>query len=137
MRHHTVTAIFPAPRDEVFTYLADIANLPDWATQFARELKLVDGRHKVVNGLGEFFVEIHADAQSGVIDMLAGPTEDDLALFPTRVVDRPGGGSVFTFTMIQPPGMPDELFESQHESLRREFDNIRSRFAADQARCAR
>jgi hypothetical protein len=31
--------------------------------------------------------------------------------------------------------MPDELFDSQYESLRREFDNIRSRFAADHASC--
>jgi hypothetical protein len=50
MRHHTVTATFSASQDEVFAYLADIDNLPDWATEFARELKLVDGRHKVVNG---------------------------------------------------------------------------------------
>ena len=74
MRHHTVTATFAASQDEVFAYLADIDNLPEWATEFARELKLVDGRHKVVNGLGEFFFEIRADRESGVIDMLAGPT---------------------------------------------------------------
>ena len=74
MRHHTVTATFSVSRDEVFAYLADIDNLPEWATEFARELKLVDGRHKVVNGLGEFFFEIRADRESGVIDMLAGPT---------------------------------------------------------------
>ena len=55
MRHHTVTATLAAPRDEVFAYIADIEKLPEWATEFARELRLVDGRHKVVNGLGEFF----------------------------------------------------------------------------------
>jgi hypothetical protein len=128
MRHHTVTATFPARREEVFTYLADIANLPEWATQFARELKLVDGRHKVVNGLGEFFVEIHADAQSGVIDILAGPYEDALQLFPTRVVPLDGGGSAFTFTMFQAPGQPDEQFEGQYQSLLREFENLESLF---------
>jgi uncharacterized protein YndB with AHSA1/START domain len=48
MRHHTVTAIFSAPPEEVFDYLADVDNLPNWATEFARELKLVDGRYKVV-----------------------------------------------------------------------------------------
>jgi hypothetical protein len=31
--------------------------------------------------------------------------------------------------MFQAPGMPDELFESQHESLRREFGNIAAIFA--------
>jgi len=33
--------------------------------------------------------------------------------------------------------MPDELFESQYESLRREFDNIRRRFADGPTSCAR
>ena len=98
MRHHTVTTTLATPPDEVFAYLADIERLPEWATEFARELRLVDGRHKVVNGQGEFFFEIHADAESGVIDMLAGPTDDTLLCFPTRVVATPGGGSAFTFT---------------------------------------
>ena len=128
MRHHTVTATFSAPADEVFAYLADLDNLPEWATEFARELKYVDGRHKVVNGLGEFFFELRTDHSSGVIDMLAGPSEDTLQLFPTRVVPLAGGGSAFTFTMFQAPGQPDEQFEGQYQSLLREFKNLGSRF---------
>jgi hypothetical protein len=128
MNHHTLTATFRAPPDEVFAYLADIEKLPEWATEFARELKLVDGRYKVVNGLGEFFFEIRADRDSGVIDMLAGPSEDSLALFPTRVVPLADGGSAFTFTMFRAPGQPEEQFEGQFASLRREFDNLERRF---------
>lgn len=129
MRSETVTRVLPAPRREVFAYLAEIENLPRWATEFARELKVEDGRHKVVNGLGEFFFRIEADERTGVIDMLAGPTEAEMALFPTRVVELPGGRSAFTFTMFQGPEMPDELFEAQHASLLREFENIERTFA--------
>jgi hypothetical protein len=124
----SVTTTFKAPAAEVFGYLAEIENLPGWATEFARELKVVDGKHKIVNGLGEFFFRIDADPDSGVIDMRAGPTEDELALFPTRVVALPDGGSAFTFTMFQGPDMPDELFESQHASLLRELENLERRF---------
>src|SRR5437762_13710086 len=116
MRHHTVTATLAAPRDEVFAYLADIEKLPEWATEFAGELKLVDGRHKVVNGLGEFFFEIRADEETGVIDMYAGPSDEELALFPARVVALGQERTAFVFTMFQPPGQPDELFEAQHAS---------------------
>ncbi|HYX83643.1 MAG TPA: SRPBCC family protein [Gaiellales bacterium] len=129
MRSETVTITLPAPADEVFAYLADVENLPDWATEFARELRMVDGRHKVVNNLGEFFFEIRADRATGVIDMYAGPSDAEMALFPTRVVGLAAGTSAFTFTMFQAPGMPDELFESQHRSLIREFEHIRARFA--------
>ena len=128
MRHHTVTTTLATPPHEVFAYLADIEKLPEWATEFAHELRLVDGGYKLVNGLGEFFVEIRADAESGVIDMLAGPTADALLCFPTRVVATPAGGSAFTFTMFQAPGQPDEQFESQHEALLREFENLERRF---------
>jgi hypothetical protein len=113
----------------VFAYLADIDNLPEWATEFARELKLVDGRQKVVNGLGEFFFEIRADRKSGVIDMLAGPREDALQLFPTRVVPLGDGGSAFTLTMFQAPGQPDQQFEGQYHSLLREFENLELLFS--------
>ena len=127
MRSETVTAVLDAPADEAFAYLADVENLPDWATEFARELKREGQDYKVVNGLGEFFFEIRADRESGVIDMYAGPSKDAMAVFPTRVVRLPNGASAYTFTMFQAPDMPDELFESQLASLKREFENIERR----------
>jgi hypothetical protein len=129
MRTATVTTVLDAPQEAVFAYMADIENLPRWATEFARELRLDGGRYKVVNGLGEFFFEIRADAQTGVVDMFAGPSEDEMAVFPTRAVALPDGRTAYTFTMFQSPGMPDELFESQHESLRRELENVERTFA--------
>ena len=137
MINRTVTAVLEAPQQVVFDFLSRLENLPAWATEFAEELRYEHGKAKVVNRLGEFFFTIDAHAETGVIDMYAGPAEDELALFPTRVVSLPGGRSAYTFTMFKTPGMPDELFESQYESLRREFDNIRRRFTADPASCAR
>jgi len=137
MINRTVTAVLDTPREEVFAFLSNVDNLPTWATDFAQELKYEDGHAKVVNGLGEFYVRIDADAKTGVIDMYAGPSEAELALFPTRVVALGDSKSAYSFTMFKAPGMPDELFESQYESLRHEFDNIRARFATDHASCAR
>ena len=137
MRSRSVTAVIEAPKAEAFDYLSRIENLPAWASEFARELTWEEGRAKIRNGLGEFLFEIEADEETGIIDMYAGPTDDEMALFPTRVVALGEARSAYSFTMFKGPGMPDELFESQYESLRREFDNIRSRFAGDHASCAR
>ena len=136
MLNHTVTAVLDAPKAEVFDFLAQIENLPTWATEFAQELKYEGGEAKVVNALGEFYFRIAADPDTGVIDMYAGPSADAMALFPSRVVGLPDGRSAYSFTMFKQPGTPDELFESQSESLRREFDNIRARFAAGRASCS-
>jgi hypothetical protein len=130
VRSETVTITLPAARDEVFDYLADIENLPKWATEFARQLKREGDDYKVVNGLGEFYFEIRADSDSGVIDMFAGPKKDEMAVFPTRAVALDGGRTAYSFTMFQAPGMPDELFEAQHASLIREFENIEREFSS-------
>ena len=135
MISRTVTAVLDAPSNEVFGFLSRLENLPLWATDFAQELKYVDGGTRVVNALGEFLFRIDADSATGVIDMFAGPQEDQMALFPTRVVALDAGRSAYTFTMFKTPEMPDDLFESQHRSLEREFDNIRSRFATPTATC--
>ena len=39
MSSRTVTAVFEAPKEQVFDYLSQIGNLPKWASEFARELK--------------------------------------------------------------------------------------------------
>ena len=129
MRSKTVTTVLPAPQREVFEYMSKIENLPEWATEFARELRRDADGYTVVNNLGEFRFEIRADERTGVIDMFAGPTTDEMAVFPTRAVGLPDGQTAYTFTMFQGPGMPDELFESQYESLRREFENIAAQFS--------
>jgi hypothetical protein len=127
----TVTTVLPASREEVFAYMSDVEKLPEWATEFARELKREGGRYKVVNNLGEYFFEIDADPDTGVIDMYSGPDPDRMALFPTRVVGLPDGNTAYTFTMFQGPDMPDELFASQSESLQREFRNIEAAFSPE------
>jgi hypothetical protein len=128
MESRTVTTVLATPKEQVFDFLSRIENLPAWATEFARELRYEDGKAKVVNGLGELYFTIEADAETGVIDMYAGPTEAELGLFPTRVVRLPDGASAFSFTMFQAPGMSDELFESQYRSLLRELENVRALF---------
>ena len=75
MRSETVTTVLSAPPETVFNYISDIENLPEWATEFARELKREGEDYKVLNGLGEFYFEIQADRVTGVIDMFAGPSE--------------------------------------------------------------
>ena len=128
MRTETVTTILEVDQREVFDYMADIEHLPEWATEFARELRREGDDYKVINGLGEFYFAISADEGSGVIDMFAGPTKNQMAVFPTRTVRLPDGRTAYSFTMFQAPGMPDAVFDAQYESLQREFANIKRIF---------
>jgi uncharacterized protein YndB with AHSA1/START domain len=54
MRSATVTTVLDATPRAVFEYLSDIENLPEWANEFAGELRREGDDFKVVTGLGEF-----------------------------------------------------------------------------------
>ena len=47
MRSETVTTVLDASRETVFSYMAEVENLPKWATEFARELKREGEDYKV------------------------------------------------------------------------------------------
>jgi len=129
MRTATVTTVLDAPQEAVFDYIADVENLPTWATEFARELKRDADGYSVVNRLGEFRFEIRADRDTGVVDMFAGPDRHRMGVFPTRAVALPDGRTAYSFSMFQAPDMPDELFDAQYASLQREFAKIEAVFA--------
>ncbi len=125
MQSKTLCLNVTVAKGKVFDYLSDIRNLPRWATEFCQELKVVDGRHKVVTcpamGGHELFFKVRADRATGVIDMLAGPTEEQMSLFPARVVELSDKSSAVLFTMFQSFETADEQFEQQCDSLRKEF----------------
>ena len=131
MNSKTVTLILNAPKSEVFSFISNIENLPKWATEFCKELKKVGDKYKVIScnpDAGELFFNIRSDRATGVVDMYAGPTSEQMGIFPTRVVELSDKTSVYIFTMFQTPGMSDELFNAQYNSLTKEFGNIRKRF---------
>ena len=127
MQTRTHTLELKSTKATTFAFLADIENLPKWATQFCRGLKRdAKGRVKVVTPDGEIFFRIVSDAATGIIDMYGGPREDQMAHWPARVIERPDGGSLFIFTAMQYPGVSEELFAAQCEGLKKEFEHIKA-----------
>jgi hypothetical protein len=126
MRIETVAAILKAPRDKVFSFLSNVENLPKWATEFCKKLENVEGRYYVTSCQGRILFEMQADPKTGVLDMAGGPTESQMTLWPARVVPLPDGNSAFLFTVIQGPGVPDDEFQDQLDSLGREMLNVKN-----------
>ena len=128
MNNQTVIIVVPASKDSVFEFLANVENLPAWATEFCEGLKTEGKHHKVVTSAGELFFKIQSDRKTGVIDMFAGPTLDQMGIFPCRVIAMPGGLTAVSFTFFQPPNLPDDVYEQQHKSLLIEMDGLKRRF---------
>ncbi|MCI0445954.1 hypothetical protein L0152_22410 [bacterium] len=135
MRSKTETVIVNQSKDAVFSYLASVDNLPEWATEFCRKLENRNGNyyvHSCDSSAGELFFKIESDARTGVVDMFAGPNADQLGIFPIRIVGLPDGNTAVIFTMFQPPDLTDEKFEAQYQSLLRELSNLRRHFQSNQ-----
>lgn len=135
MQTSTHTLAIAATKEHVFDFLSRIENLPKWATIFCKELKRDEaGRYKIVTPQGELFFRIEADARTGIVDMYGGPTEQQMAYWPARVVERPGHGSLFIFTALQYPGVSDHEFQRQCDGLEREFPHIQAHTEASGGR---
>ncbi|GJM03630.1 MAG: hypothetical protein DHS20C08_21310 [Rhodomicrobium sp.] len=125
LRAKTTTARFKAPVEKLQAFVADINNLPKWATTFCKELKREGGDHKVTTPGGEIYFRIVSDPVNGIADMWGGPSKDQMMRWPVRIVDDGMGGSVIAFTNIQTPDQPDEVFDGLCAALEEEFTNIR------------
>jgi hypothetical protein len=128
MKIRTVHVTVPAPRDAVFSFLAEIGNLPEWATEFCRRVERRGSRWVAQTSQGEMHLAIESDRMAGTIDLHIGPEPGAMELFPMRVMSLPSGETLVLFTFCQPPGLPDELYERQYQSLTVEMHGLATRF---------
>jgi len=128
MNIRTIAITVSAPRDTVFNFLADIENLPKWATEFCERIELRRGRWWALTAQGELIIDCETSVGTGVIDLRAGPSPDQLSLFPIRVLPLGLRQALVSFTFLQPAGLPDELYEKQYQSLLVEMQGLIRRF---------
>jgi uncharacterized protein YndB with AHSA1/START domain len=121
MRANTQSITIEASPADVFACVADLEQLPRWAIGFAKDVRREDGRWYVRTGSGdELEVRARTSPEHGVVDYLMSPHPGVEVPAATRVVPN-GDGAEYVFTMFQPPGMPDPLFEQQAAELGREL----------------
>ena len=110
-----------APAEEVFAFVSDLERLPRWAIGFAKQIREHDGAWLVTTASGdEVAVRAVSDRGLGVVDYYMSPAPGIEFPAATRVVAN-GPCAVYVFTMMQPAGMPDEVFAQQVAELGREL----------------
>jgi hypothetical protein len=126
MRTHTTSITIESPREHAFAYLADGEKLPVWAIGFAKAIERTDEGWLVTLAGGDRMpLRIESDPATGVIDYISLPAPGVEAPAHTRVVPH-GSGTLYTFSMHQGPGMPDEVFDAQAAELARELQVLKA-----------
>src|SRR3954471_1439377 len=105
MKNRTITLTVPASRDDVFSFLSKIENLPQWAGGLWQDLSRHGAHWKVRTRFGDLFFAALADAAMGVIDVFTGDSLDEMNLTPIRVVSLSHGCAI-TVTVFHAPDSP-------------------------------
>ena len=120
MRSDTQSIMIDVPLAAVHAFVAEPANLPRWAVGFAQGVRQENGRWIVQTGAGDMPVRVDADETCGAVDFHMEPAPGVEVSAFSRVVPA-GEGSVYVFTQLQGPGMPDAVFDAQAQALGHEL----------------
>jgi hypothetical protein len=112
-----------APREAVIAILADARRLPEWAPDFARSVTAEGAHWRVDTGAGDLLVEVVVDHALGTVDLIR-PGDPSLGA-KMRVLHN-GAGSAFVFSIVFPPGAPDEAVARQMATIEAELETVRA-----------
>ena len=130
MNSVTETCVVNVPRDSVFEFLSNIENIPKWATKFVSKLTLVDNKYKAMTPIGEVFIRLDTDKKAGLIDIYAGPTENNMTPAYMRIISlQDDTSTAVMFTFFQYDSTPDAIWEIFCKWIKIEVDNIRRHFS--------
>jgi hypothetical protein len=97
------------PAAEVYEYVVDPANIPNWAHGLGTAVENVDGRWFVGAGSGRVGVAFVERNTLGVLDHQVTLPSGEVVYVPMRVIPD-GSGSEVVFTVRRLPEMSDEEF---------------------------
>lgn len=122
-RAHTVSVAIAVDPQRAYAYAADPANLPEWAPGFVKSM-VKEGDHWVAETtLGKALFRFAPANELGVLDH---DVEISAQRFhnPMRVIPN-GEGSEVLFTVLQLPGIADEQFKADLETVRGDLQNLK------------
>ncbi len=128
MKTNILSITIPAPKSAVIHYLADIDNFPEWATEFCHELKKEQDHYKVVSPMGELYLRIKANEDSGDIHIFATSEPDGLEYLPSKVTEINHNSCEYMINFSQPNGVTDDLYQQQCSAIKKELQNIKNNF---------
>ena len=95
---------------EVYDYVSDPANVPEWAPGLGTAVVEVDGRWYVETGAGRAWIVFAPRNDFGILDHDVTMPSGEVFYNPMRVFANADGSEV-VFTLRRTPGMSGEEFE--------------------------
>ena len=129
MRMFDVQAVeIAVPRQTVFEFVRDPANLPKWAHAF---VTAEPGRARLETPAGAVDVAlvVTADAETGIVDWRLAFPDGTIGLAQSRVTETARGTSIYSFVLHAPPialELIEGVLEAQRAQLTSELATLKS-----------
>lgn len=123
-RAHTVSMGIAVEPGKVYAFAADPANLAVWAPGFVKSMEKRGSEWVAQTSLGEAVFRFAPPNDLGVLDhdvTLPSGTFHN----PMRVVPN-GTGSEVLFTLLQLPGISDQQFQQDMDTVRADLNKLRT-----------
>ncbi len=123
-RTHTVSVGIAVEPGAVYSYASDPANLPTWAPGFVKSIGKQGDHWLADTALGQARFRFAPANDFGILDH---DVELPMGTFhnPMRVIPN-GSGCEVLFTLLQLPGISDEQFKSDMDTVRADLNKLRT-----------
>lgn len=119
----TLSATLSTPPDEVYAYVIDPRNLPEWAAGLAKSVEQREGQWVVDSGAGEWIVEFAEHNGFRVADHLVTLPDGTKQLNPMRVLAN-GLGSEVLFTVFRGEVDSDEDWTALQATIQADLEAL-------------
>jgi hypothetical protein len=123
-RTHTVSVGIAVDPAAVYAWTSDPANFPVWAPGFVKSVEKQGNDWIAQTTLGKAKFRFAAANEFGVLDhdveLPSGTFHNAMRVIPN------GKGSEVLFTLIQLPGMSDEQFKIDMDTVRADLNKLRT-----------
>ena len=129
-RARTITVSIAAAASDVYAFISDPRNLPQWASGLgSAPTPLGDGAWRVETSVGPMRVTFVEKNALGVVDHVVTPLESEgpSVDVPLRVVPN-GTASEVMLTLFQQPGMSDAQFTADGALIEADLERLRKIF---------
>lgn len=122
----TLSISINSPADEVYKYISDPENLPQWAAGLCTSIQPTETENVWQINNGEARVRFVEKNKFGIADhyVRAKPGEKEVYI-PIRVIAHDDASEVI-FTLFRLPGMTDEEFKRDMGAVQKDLETIKA-----------
>ena len=112
------------PPDEVYAYVSNPENLPNWASGLSASIRQEGDEWVADSPMGEVRVRFAAKNRFGVLDHVVTLPSGTKVNNPMRVFPN-GEGSELVFTLYRQPDVSDEEFSEDRQAIENDLDTLK------------